>query len=65
MNNPILHRKVVAPLYAFELERLQGEGALESALQECLAIINLVNFESVVEDLLTKPGLLQLVISGK
>jgi hypothetical protein len=65
MSRAFLPRKVIAPLYSFEPERLRGANGLECALLECQNVMHEGNFELVIEDLLTKPNLLQLVISGK
>ena len=65
MNNVVLHRKPVAPLWAFEPKHLQCGAALDDALDLCLGAINSANFEPFAEDLLSKPNLLQLFVSGK
>jgi len=65
MNLATLHHKAVAPLWALEARHLRDQDALDEALSLCIGAVNISNFEAFVEDLLTKPNLLQLFISGK
>lgn len=65
MSRAILDRRGVVPLHLFEPGYLRAENALQDALLHCQSVMHQDNFELVIEDLLTKPNLLQLVISGE
>ena len=59
-----LPRKSILRLDLFDPSNIPGDG-LSNALSECESILTEKNFEYVVEDLFSKPNLIELVISGK